>query len=231
MRHLPDLKSKRRSPALTRWIAALLMAGLVPTLCAQSPQTNLTLASEQGVAVSAGKLDDAISLSPGDAISFRIVEDRDEARRLTVTDTGEIEVPYIGRIKAGRKTCAALAEEAKRLLEKDYYYQATVVIGIDSLRKKTIGKAYLTGQIRNPGPVDLVEEEALTVSAAILKAGGFSDFADKRRIKVMRQNSASNAVETLYVDVIDIWEKGRKEKDLQVKPGDQIFVSSKLINF
>jgi polysaccharide export outer membrane protein len=170
-------------------------------------------------------------LSPGDVLSFRIEEDREEARRLTVTDTGEIEVPYVGRIRAARRTCREVAREITGLLEKDYYHRATVRMGIDSLRKKSIGRAFLTGQVRNPGPLELVEEETLTVSAAILKAGGFAEFADRRRIKVMRQNSATHAMETQYIDVIEIWEKGRKEKDLPVLPGDQIFVSSKLLNF
>ena len=177
------------------------------------------------------QLNGEIALSARDVVSFRIMEDHAEAVRLTVTDTGDLDVPYIGRVKAARKTCKELAQEIKARLEEEYYYHATVVLGVDSLRKQSTGRAYLTGQIRAPGPVDLAEDEKLMVSEAILKAGGFSDFAEKRRVKIMRQTVTPGVVETLYVDVLAVWEKGRKEKDLEVKPGDQIFVASKLINF
>lgn len=215
------------APLLTAFFVAISAADLIaqtqPAKPASSPvETNSVLPVH---------LNSQIALRAGDALSFRIMEDPGEAVRLTVTDTGELEVPYIGRVKAARKTCKELAEEIKARLEKDYYYHVTVALGIDSLRKPSIGRAYLTGQIRTPGSVDLAEDEKLMVSEAILKAGGFSDFAERRRVKVMRQTGTPGLVETLYVDVLAVWEKGKKEKDLEVKPGDQIFVASKLINF
>lgn len=176
-------------------------------------------------------LDDAQLLGPGDRVSYRVIEDKDETRSLVVTDAGELDVPYLGRVKAADKTCKALASEIKAALEKDLYYQATVIVAIDQLNKKR-GNVYLVGQIRQPGPQDIPSDEVFTLSKAVLRAGGFSDFADKKKVKLTRK-APTNDVETLtfVVDLAEILEKGRTEKDLKLEPGDLIFVPSRLINF
>jgi len=42
-----------------------------------------------------------IGLVAGDRISFRVIEDRDEAVSPTCHDTGEVDFPYVGRLKSG----------------------------------------------------------------------------------------------------------------------------------
>jgi protein involved in polysaccharide export with SLBB domain len=64
-------------------------------------------------------------LALGDRLSFRIVEDQEDPREpldpkqpITVTDSGDVEVPYIGSFPAAGKTCKQLARELKTELEK-----------------------------------------------------------------------------------------------------------------
>ena len=77
-------------------------------------------------------LNDKRPLSIGDRLSFRVVEDEGPPRTLSVTDSAEIDVPYIGRVPVANKTCKQFAYYIKRLLEKEYYYQATVIVGLDA---------------------------------------------------------------------------------------------------
>ena len=67
------------------------------------------------------------------------------------------------------------AEELKGLLEKEYYYRATVIIGLDQA-SKILGKVYVLGPVRNQGPVEIPANETFTAGKAILRAGGFGDF-------------------------------------------------------
>jgi protein involved in polysaccharide export with SLBB domain len=175
-------------------------------------------------------LDDQRRLGRGDQLSFRVVEDRKEARRLVVTDSGELEVPYIGRVKGEGRTCRELAVEIKGLLEKEYYHQATVILAVDQLSASR-GRVYLVGQVRMAGPQPIPTDEEFTVSKAILRAGGFSDFADRRRVKIMRKGEVDPAAGTLVVDVAAVLEKGRAEKDVVLRPDDLVFVPSRLVNF
>jgi len=176
-------------------------------------------------------LDDKYQLAVGDRLSFRILEDEEDPKPLLVMDSGDLEVPYIGRFPAIGKTCKKLAHELKAELEKEYYYQATVIIAVDSMTRSR-GKVYLVGPVRAPGPQDVPSDEVLTLSKAILRAGGFSDYADKKKVKITRKVSGVGAVdETFTVNVEDILEKGRTDTDLLLRPGDLIYVPERLIRF
>src|SRR5579864_1859911 len=72
-------------------------------------------------------------LNPGDQVTIEIVEDRDAPILKRVTDTGELDFPYIGRVRVTGKSCAQVIAEAKRQLESKYYYHATVRLGIDQV--------------------------------------------------------------------------------------------------
>lgn len=176
-------------------------------------------------------LDDKYRLVIGDQLSFRIVEDEEDPKILPVTDSGEIQVPYLGRYAAAGKTCKELSLALKAELEKKYYYQATVVIAVDS-KPRTRGKIYLVGAIRAPGPQDISSEEVLTVSKAILRAGGFSDFANEKKVKITRTTGpGKDDKQTIIVDVARIFENGDTASDVTLQPGDLIYIPERLIRF
>ena len=174
-------------------------------------------------------LDDKHILAIGDRLSFRIEEDLDDPKPLVVTDSGDLEVPYIGRFPAENKTCKQLARDLKAALEKDYYYQATVVVAVDSMAKSR-GRVYLVGPVREPGPQEIPSDEVFTLSKAILRAGGFTDYADRKSVKVTRQEGGAEK-QTFTVDVSQILDQGKTENDLRLHPGDLIYVPERLIRF
>jgi len=175
--------------------------------------------------------DDKYKLRVGDRISLQILEDRDAPKSLVVADSGELDVPYVGRALASDKTCKQLADELKARLEKEYYYRATVIIALDAANKQ-FGRVYVWGQVRNQGPIDVALNENLTAGKAILRAGGFADFANKKRVKVVRSGGAGGAAkQTFELNMVDILERGKPEKDVLLQPDDFIIVPSRLINF
>ena len=176
-------------------------------------------------------LDDKHPLAIGDQISFRIVEDEEDPKPLTITDSGELEVPYIGRLRVVGKTCKQLAAQLKAELEKEYYYQATVIIAVNVMAKSR-GRVYLVGPVHTPGPQEIPSDEVLTLSKAILRAGGFTDFADGKHVKVTRlAKSAGDKDEIFMVNVVKVLEKGSTESDLPLAPGDLVYVPERVIHF
>jgi len=173
-------------------------------------------------------LDDKYRLAVGDRLSYRIIEDEEDPKPLPVTDSGDVEFPYIGRFAAVGKTCRELAYALKTELEKDYYYHATVVIAVDFMTKNR-GKVYLIGPVRVPGPQDIPNDETLTLSKAILRAGGFSEFADMKSVKVTRK--VAGADKTFTVNVAEILEKGKTAGDISLEPGDFVYVPERGIRF
>src|ERR1035437_680184 len=175
--------------------------------------------------------DDKYKLRVGDKISLQILEDRDLPKALVVADSGELDVPYVGRVAASDKTCKQLADELKARLEKEYYHRATVIIALD-VANKFLGRVYVWGQVRNQGPIDIAVNENLTAGKAILRAGGFGDFANKKRVKVVRSGGVEGAAKQSFeLNMVEILEKGKTEKDVILQPDDFIIVPSRLINF
>lgn len=199
----------------------------VPTIAekarpADLPPTTSTVLRTNSMAV----LDDKKKLGSNDYVSFRVVEDRDnESQRLRVNDNGELEVPYVGLIQAQGRTCKELAHNIKNLLEKEYYYNATVILAVDRVSEKSRGRVYVYGSVRGQGPQELPPDESYTVSKAIIRAGGFGDFANKRKVKVTRKNG-----QDFIIDLKRVIEEGRSEDDVVLQPDDQIYVPQRLIN-
>jgi polysaccharide export outer membrane protein len=175
--------------------------------------------------------DGKYKLRAGDRVGFQIMEDREPPKSLLVADSGELDIPYLGRISAADRTCKQLADELKLLLEKDYYYHATVVIGLDAANK-FLGRIYVWGQVRNQGPIDIALNENLTAGKAVLRAGGFAEFANKKKVKLIRNASEEpNNKQIIELNMVAILEEGAVERDIVLQPDDLIVVPSRLINF
>lgn len=174
--------------------------------------------------------DDKNKLRVGDKVSFQIIEDREAAKVLTVADSGELDCPYIGRVAAADKTCKQLAEELKVQLEKEYYYRATVILALEQANR-FLGRVYVWGQVKTQGPLEMAVNEKLTAGKAILRAGGFGDFANKKRVKVIRAATSSGEKQMLELNMVEILEEGKTEKDVVLNPDDSVIISKSLINF
>jgi protein involved in polysaccharide export with SLBB domain len=223
-----------RTLALVAWLLSSASIGTAQELFPSNSAPLAVVSATNTCAVAAisgGYVpDDKYKLRIGDRVAFQIVEDRDQTRYLTVADSGELDLPYIGRVVAATKTCKQLAQECKAELEKEFYYRATVIIGLDAVNR-FIGRVYVWGQVHNQGPVDISASENLTAGKAILRAGGFADFANKKRVKIVRAPSSGTAPQIFELNLIDILEEGKTDKDLQLQPDDFVIVPSRLINF
>lgn len=194
-----------------------------PRAIAPEPATTSTVMRTNSMNV----LDDRTKLGSNDFVSFRVVEDRDnESQRLRVNDNGQLEVPYVGLVQAAGKTSRELAYNIKSALEKEYYYHATVIIAVDHVSEKSRGKVYVYGSVKAQGPQEIPPDETYTVSKAIIRSGGFGDFADKKKIKLTRKNG-----QVVQIDLRRVIEQGKTDEDVVVQPDDQIYVPQRLVNF
>lgn len=182
-------------------------------------------------------LDNTRKLGVGDRLSFRVVQEREDAKPLEVTDMGEVEFPLIGRVKAVNKTLKQLAYEVKQLMDREFYYNSTVLIGLDR-SSKFRGRIYVIGNVAAVGPQDIPADEVFTVSKAILRAGGFGDFADQRKVKLIRKGAVDTLQQKedvkrdeIIVDCKAIFKGDAAAVDPVVQPDDMIVVPQRLINF
>jgi polysaccharide biosynthesis/export protein len=209
------------------------------TAAPTAPTLRGDVVKSAGVINSMEVLDDTMPIQSGDLISIRIVEDRREPLQLPVGATGEINAPHIGLVKAAGRTCKQLAFEVKRKLELNYYNSATVIVAIDLKRidnanmPRSVGYdiEFFTvyGQVLRQGKYELPADEDITISQAILRAGGFAQFAHPQKVKLVRKTPQGN--KTVLVDLDQIMVRGNLEHDIFIRKNDVIIVDEKKINF
>ncbi|MEY2537529.1 MAG: polysaccharide biosynthesis/export protein VpsN [Verrucomicrobiota bacterium] len=129
----------------------------------------------------------------------------------TVDSTGAVNLPYINKVKAEGLTPSQLA----RVIEENYrsgkiYTNPNVTI----LMQPAARFVNVGGAVRTPSRVPFTED--MTLLTAINAAGGFNDFADQKRVRLLRGNEAK---------IFDI-RQFRKDpsKDVKLQPGDRVEV-------
>ncbi|WOO43419.1 polysaccharide biosynthesis/export family protein [Rubellicoccus peritrichatus] len=170
-------------------------------------------------------LDSTREFMLGDRLEYMVAEDREEPIVLFVAEDGRVDVPLIGKVQAKGKNARTLAKDISKLLEVDYYYQATVHIS-EHRDARTRGQVFVMGQVLDQGIVSIPKSEVMTVSRAILAAGGFTPRSDPTRVTVIRRDREDVEEEKrMEVNVAEILEQGRLDKDLVLQPNDLVFVA------
>lgn len=170
-------------------------------------------------------------LSVGDVVSVEIEEDREAPISRVITATGDLEVPPLDRVRVVGKTTAEAAALIKTKLEADYYYKATVKIAIDRVNvAAAMGKIQIQGEVRAPGVLEYPLDAPITVNEAILKAGGFMDFADGKKVQVTRVNR-DGRTQNFVVNVKAIQRNGEVDKDMRLQDGDRVFIPKAFIRY
>jgi polysaccharide export outer membrane protein len=95
-----------------------------------------------------------------------------------------------------------------------YFHYMTVTI----TREAQTLFYYLDGEVR--APARQVYVSRITVTKAIASAGGFTDFANKKAVQLTRLDGRRVTINCIKV-------RGDPSLDLEVYPGDQIFVPRK----
>ena len=87
------------------------------------------------------------------------------------------------------------------------------------------GMVYVTGAVRSAGAQEIPADDPLTVSKAILRAGGFAPYADKRKVQLVKAGKDGVTSEPILVNCVEILDIGHWEQDLKIGPGDVVTVS------
>ncbi len=126
-----------------------------------------------------------------------------------IKEDGTITLPYIGAVQAAGKTPGQLQNEIHNLYVPKYYVRLTVTV------KSEDRVYYIGGEVKQPGRQLYVGET--TVTKAIQSAGDFTDFANQRKVWLIRANG-----KRIKVNCNKAFEN--PSLDLPVYPGDQIQV-------
>ncbi len=174
----------------------------------------LGFACVTGIAVA-----DAV-LRPGDQVELKLggvpsTESTSVSGTYTIDGAGSVNLPYIGRVKiAGLAPGAAQSSIESVYKGHGVYTNPTIVITMqEKSRYVNVG-----GEVKTPQRVPYTPD--LTVLSSINAAGGFSPYADQRKVRLLRGKQST------IIDVKKI--RTNPSLDLPLQPGDRIDVPMSL---
>lgn len=129
----------------------------------------------------------------------------------TIDGEGYVNMPHIGKVRAAGATQGQLQTAIENAYKKGQIYtNPSITVTVPNLaRFVDVG-----GDVKAPQRVPFTAD--LTILGAISAAGGFTDFADQGKVRLMRDGK---------VTIVNI-KKVRKDpsKDVKLQPGDKIEV-------
>ena len=184
-----------------------------PTAAAQQPATpgNGAPAAAPGVALPADYV-----IGPEDVLAVLFWRDKEMSGDYVVRPDGQITLPLLNDIQAAGLTPEelrdSLTKAASKLIE-----DPSVTVGVKAINSR---KVFITGMVGKGGSYPLTSPT--TVVQLISIAGGLQEFADEKKILIVRVEKGQQvAYKFNYKD----FAKGKNLKqNIQLKPGDQVIV-------
>lgn len=155
-------------------------------------------------------------IGPQDVVDISVWKEPELSRSVPVRPDGRISLPLINDIQAAGLTPGQLGAQIASGLTK-YVTNPQVTVIISQINSQRI---YILGEVARAGSYTLLPD--MTVLQALSDAGGFTPFANSKKIYVLRQdNGKQQKIPFNYKEVIS----GKNpSQNIAVKAGDTIIV-------
>jgi polysaccharide export outer membrane protein len=151
-------------------------------------------------------------VGPEDLLFIKVWREPDFTLPVAVRPDGKITMPLIGEVQAAGETPLQLTKTLAELLAK-YLNNPEVNVFVTEVRSK---KYYINGQVERTGSFPLVTPTRIL--EALSHAGGFRDFADTKKIRILRGEKV------YYFNYREVTNGKRLEQNIYLESGDQIII-------
>jgi polysaccharide export outer membrane protein len=192
-------------------VLIIAMAFASPVFAADnSPVVGKPGIPQQGEPVDAG-----YKLGPEDQLRISVWDNKELTLDLVVRPDGKVSMPLIQDVVAEGLTAVQLASDIQRKLSSFIVNPEVSVIVL----QVNAPKYYLMGYVTRPGTYPLRGEVAVLQALAL--AGGFTQFASPRNIKLIRNIEGRQEIRRInYYNLIEDGGRG----NYLLRPGDTIVV-------
>lgn len=170
----------------------------------------------QGVAPSSSP-SSGYRIGPKDLVEVRVLELQDLNLERRVSETGTINLPYLGEIQASGLTDAELAARLKTELEGKILQRASVAVQVREFRARPIA---VIGAVQKPGSLEFAGR--WTLVEALTAAGGLSQ-AHGRTVYILRR-SENGLSDQVAIDLDDLLVRADPRVNVPIFPNDLINV-------
>lgn len=188
--------------------------GSDPVRDATPPAASPAPAATNGAPI-VGPQSAAFRIGPEDVLDVQIWKNPELSRVVPVRPDGMISLPLVNDIRAAGLTPIELRQQITQKLSEFVPSPEVSVI----VREVHSVKVAVVGAVRMPGHYEV--NSAATVLELIARAQGLTEFADRGRIVILRQNgTATQRIPFNYRNVAE----GSEQDNFYVHPGDIIVV-------
>lgn len=153
-------------------------------------------------------------IGPGDALYVEVFRQPNFSRAVGVRPDGKITMPINVELQAAGLTPKRLGEQVQQALS-DQIINPLVTVTVTQVNSK---KYTISGEIGRPGSYPLTEP--IHVFDALNNAGGFKDFANTKKIIIVRGS------QRLYFNYKDFLKNGKDpDKNILLENGDTVVVN------
>jgi len=158
---------------------------------------------------------EAFRIGPEDILDVQVWKNNELSRVVPVRPDGMISLPLVNDIRAAGLTATELRQQiTQRLSEFIPSPEVSVIV-----REVHSVKVAVLGNVKMPGHYEV--KSPATVLELIARAQGLTEFADRGRIVVLRQNGTTTTrIPFNYRKVAE----GSEQENFYVRPGDIIVV-------
>ena len=151
-------------------------------------------------------------VGPSDVLDVRVWREPEFSGAVTVHEDGQITLPLVGDLKAGGMTPIQIQKEVTEALAK-YVVKPLVTVTVQQVLSK---RYYMDGEVARRGEYPLVTPT--TVFEAISRAGGLAEFANSKKIYILRGEKK------IPFNYKDVSHGKHMEENVLLEPGDHIVV-------
>jgi len=168
--------------------------------------------AERRVEAGAAVDSNTYKVGPSDILLIRVWNEDKFSGPVAVHQDGKITLPLVGDIEAGDLTPIEVQDRVAKALTK-YVVKPLVTVTVQEVGSK---KYYLDGQVNHPGEFPLAVPT--TILEAISRAGGIQEFANSKKIYVLRGDKR------LPFNYKDVLRGKHMEQNIRIEAGDHIVV-------
>lgn len=167
----------------------------------------------------AGPMDRAdYVIGAADVLRIQVWKNPELSVEVPVRPDGKISVPLANDVQAAGLTATELKDVITQALA-DYVAAPDVTVMVREVRSKSV---HVLGEVLRPNQFPLVVD--MRVLEAIAYAGGFSPYADKSDIRILRPNPDGTVLEYQF-DYKAFLRGKQPEGNLRLQPGDTVVVT------
>lgn len=158
------------------------------------------------------------NLAAGDEIRVSFSGAPELNTKQKIQPNGLVSLPTVGDVSAAGNTINSLQQSVTSLYQS-HLQDPTVVISLDS----AAAGVYVSGEVLRPGKIPL--DRPMTALEAIMETGGFTPFANPKKVIVVRNQKGK---QQRYVLNINDTLSGTESSPFYVRPFDVIYVKQSL---